>query len=119
MSVATPEPTAVILLSGRTLVMVAGTVGAPQLNEVPSGQTARNWTLTVGSGSSVSGDSKSRVGFTNSVPSATEPSAHSCGTAQKASAVSSKKDDLCAAAAVESVSTPTSASGRTIHLRHL
>src|SRR5918996_6419558 len=64
--------------------MVDGATGAAQLNEVPSGQTAKNCTLVVGSGSSVSGDSKSRVGFTNSVPCTMEPSAHWCGTVQKA-----------------------------------
>ena len=42
--------------------------GAAQLNEVPSGQTAWNCTLAVGCGSSVSGDSKSRVLKTRSVP---------------------------------------------------
>jgi hypothetical protein len=39
----------------------------------------------------VSGASKSRVLLTSSVADTVEPSAHWCGTAQKASAVSSKK----------------------------
>ena len=61
MSLAIPVPEAVTLFRFAVLVIVAGTVGAPQLNEEPSGQTARNCTLAVGSASSVSGDSKSRV----------------------------------------------------------
>ncbi len=80
------------------LVIVAGAAGAAQLNEVPSGQTARNCTLAVGSGSSVSGALKSRVLRTSSVPCTVEPSAHACGTAQNASAVSSKKSSRSAAA---------------------
>ena len=56
------------LLRSSVLVIVAGAVGAAQLNEVPSSQTARNCTLAVGSGSSVSGASKSRVLLTNRVP---------------------------------------------------
>lgn len=35
-----PDPVAVTLLRLSVLVMVAGAVGAAQLNEVPSGQTA-------------------------------------------------------------------------------
>ena len=77
-------PLAVTLLRFSVLVMIAGAAAAPQLNEVPGGQTARNCSLTVGSGSSVSGDSKSRVLCTNSVPCTIEPSAHVWGTAQKA-----------------------------------
>jgi hypothetical protein len=84
---------AVTLLRFSVLVMVAGMM-PPQVNEVPSGQTAWNCTLAVGSVSSVSGASKSRVLSTNSVPYTVEPSAHSCGTAQKAEAVSSKKSVL-------------------------
>ena len=57
-------------------VIVAGITVPTQLNEVPSGQTARNCTLAVGSASSVSGVSKSRVLRTSSVPCTTEPSAH-------------------------------------------
>jgi hypothetical protein len=96
LSLAIPSPVAVTLLRFLVLVMVAGAVGAAQLNEVPSGQTARNCTRAVGSGSSVSGALKSRVLRTNSVACTIEPSSHSCGTAQKASAVSSKKSDLSA-----------------------
>ena len=101
------------------LVIVAGAVGAAQLNERPSGQTARNWTLTVGSGSSVSGDSKSRVLSTSSVPCTVEPSAHSCGTAQKAEAVSSKKSDLTADAAVANVRATASAASVVLNMCNL
>jgi hypothetical protein len=74
----------------------------------------------VGSGSSVSGDSKSRVVNTNSVPCTVEPSAHSCGTAQKAEAVSSKKSDLTADADVENARTAVSAARpATIQRRHV
>src|SRR5918996_3862555 len=97
--------------------MVDGATGAAQLNEVPSGQTAKNCTLVVGSVSSVSGDSKSRVGFTNSVPCTMEPSAHWCGTAQKASAVSSKKMDCSAADAEVGISTVNTASSEKINLK--
>jgi hypothetical protein len=96
-SLAIPAPVAVTRLRFLALVIVAGAVGAAQLNDVPSGQTAWNCTLAVGSGSSLSGDSKSRVLRTNSVACTVEPSSHWCGTAQKASAVSSKKRDRWAA----------------------
>jgi hypothetical protein len=89
----------------EVLVIVAGAAGAAQLNELPSGQTARNCTLAVGSESSVSGASKSRVLRTNSVACTVVPSAQSCGTAQKASAVSSKKSSLSADADVENART--------------
>src|SRR5919106_58767 len=113
LSLAIPDPVAVTLLRFSVLVIVAGAVGAAQLNEVPSGQTARNCTRAVGSGSSVSGASKSRVLRTNSVPCTVEPSAHSCGTAQKASAVSSKKNDLTADADAENARTAVSAASAT------
>jgi hypothetical protein len=76
------------------LVIVAG-MKPIQLN-VPPSQLATNCTLAVGSRSSVSGDSKSRVVSTNSVPCLLESSSHSCGTVQKAEAVSSKKSVLSA-----------------------
>src|SRR5919106_4728249 len=118
MSLAIPDPVAVTLLRFSVLVMVAGAVGAAQLNEVPSRQTARNCTLAVGSASSVSGASKSRVLRTKSVPCTVEPSAHSCGTAQKASAVSSKKSVLSADAEVENASAaPSVASATTTQCR--
>ena len=101
MSLAIPAPVTETLFRFAVLTIVAAAPGAAQLNEVPSGQTARNCTLAVGSESSVSGASKSRVLRTNSVPSTVEPSAHSCGTAQNASAVSSKKSSGSAAAVVE------------------
>src|SRR5680860_1110804 len=91
-SLTNPSPVAVTLLRFWVLVMVAGTtLRRPQLTWEPSWQGALYCTLAVGSGSSVSGDSKSRVLRTNRVACTIEPSAHSCGTAQKASAVSSKK----------------------------
>jgi hypothetical protein len=99
--------------------MVAGAVGAAQLNDVPSGHTARNCTRAVGSGSSVSGALKSRVLLTNSVPWTTEPSAHVKGTSQNASACSSKKSVFSAdagaanaAAAISIASAATSRPGR-------
>jgi hypothetical protein len=52
-----PEPMAVTLLRSSVLVMTADAVGAAQVNEVPSGQTAWNCTRAVGSGPSVSGAS--------------------------------------------------------------
>lgn len=102
---AIPDPAPVTPLRFSVRVMVAGAVGAVQLNEVPSGQTAWNCTLDVGSGSSVSGDSKSRVLSTNSLPCTVEPSAHSWATAQKAEANSSKKSSLSADADVEDAKT--------------
>jgi hypothetical protein len=93
-----PEPVAVTLLRFSVLVMVAGRM-PPQLNEMPPGQSAWYCTLTVGSLSSVSGVSKSRVLCTSRVPGTTDPSAHVCGAAQKACAVSSKKTVVWAAAA--------------------
>jgi hypothetical protein len=109
LSLAIPEPVAVTLLRFSVLVMVAGAVGAAQLNDVPSGQTAWNCTRAVGSVSSVSGDSKSRVLSTNSVACTIEPSAHSCGTAQNAEALSSKKSSRSADADVENPSAAVSA----------
>jgi hypothetical protein len=50
---------------------------------------------------------------TKSVPCTVEPSAHSCGTAQKAEAVSSKKSDLSADADVENARTVVSATSAT------
>jgi hypothetical protein len=50
---------------------------------------------------------------TNSVPCTVEPSAHSCGTAQKAEAVSSKKSSLSADAAVENARPAISAATAT------
>src|ERR671918_552049 len=118
LSLAIPDPVAVTLLRFSVLVMVAGADGAAQLNDVPSGQTARYCTLAVGSASSVSGDSKSRVLRTNSVACTVEPSAHSCGTAQKASAVSSKKYDCSPAdAEVGTVSTANTASSEKMNLK--
>ena len=60
LSLTVPAPEAVTLFRFSVLVMVAGT-NPTQLNEEPSGQTAWNCTLAVGSASSVSGASKSRV----------------------------------------------------------
>ena len=118
MSRATPDPLAVTLLRFASLVIVAGTVGAPQLNEVPSGQMARNCSLAVGSASSVSGASKSRVVCTSRVPCTTEPSAHVCGGAQNAPAVSSKKSVRVAYADAESARTAVrAATATTAHRR--
>src|SRR5688572_684096 len=89
MSRAVPEPTVRTLFRFGVLVMVDGAPATAQLNEEPSGQTARNCTRVVGSVSSVSGCSKSRVLRTRSVPSTTAPSAQVCGTDQNASPVSS------------------------------
>src|SRR5262245_27884584 len=76
LSLAIPEPLAVTLFRSAVLMIVAGTVGAPQVNENPPGQIAWNCSLAVGSGSSVSGASKSRVVCTNSVPGTVVPSPH-------------------------------------------
>jgi hypothetical protein len=117
MSLAIPDPAAVTLLRFSVLVIVAGAVGAAQLNEVPSGQTARNCTLAVGSGSSVSGASKSRVLNTSSVPCTVEPSEHKCGTAQNAEAVSSKNSDRSADADVENAKAAVRAASATAQRR--
>jgi hypothetical protein len=117
LSLAIPDPVAVTLLRFSVLVIVAGAVGAAQLNEVPSGQTARNCTLAVGSGSSVSGASKSRVLNTSSVPCTVEPSAHKCGTAQNADAVSSKNSDRSADADVENAKAAVRAASATAQRR--
>jgi hypothetical protein len=92
-------------------------VGAAQLNEVPSGQTARYWTLVVGSRSSLSGALKSRVLRTRRVAVTVEPSAHWCGTAQNASAVSSKNNERSADADVEDASAASRAANPMTTLR--
>ena len=42
LSLATADPTAVTLFRSAALVIIAGAVGAPQVNEMPPGQTAWN-----------------------------------------------------------------------------
>ena len=97
LSRAVPDPTAWTLLRFSVPVIVAGAANAAQLNEVPSGQTARYCTLAVPS-PPCRARRTSRVLRTSSVACTVEPSAHGCGTAQKASAVSSKKSSLSAVA---------------------
>ena len=117
LSLAVPDPVAVTLLRFSVLVIVAEATGAAQLNEVPSGQTAWNCTLAVGCGSSVWGDSKSRVLKTRSGPCTIEPSAHSCGTAQKAEADSSKNRFFSAVADVERARAARAANAATTRRR--